>query len=102
MLQSEECARLLREVMEEVCMVAKALGHELPTDAVEKNIEATLAMDPYKTSMLLDFEAGRPLEVEAIAGNAVRAAQRAGVAVPHLESLYALLKLADRKSRHLL
>lgn len=101
MLRSDECARLLRAVMEEVCMVAKALGHELPPDAVEKNIEATLAMDAYKTSMLLDFEAGRPLEVEAIAGNAVRAAQRSGVAVPHLESLYALLKLVDRKNRNL-
>jgi 2-dehydropantoate 2-reductase len=55
-------------------------------------------MKPYKTSMLLDFEAGKPMEVEAILGNAVRAARRTGVPVPHLESLYALLQLVDRKS----
>jgi hypothetical protein len=30
-------------------------------------------MPPYKTSMLLDYENGHPMETEAILGNALRA-----------------------------
>jgi 2-dehydropantoate 2-reductase len=98
-LASTEAEQLIRKTMEEVRLMAKALGHELPEDIIQHNIDGTLAMKPYKTSMLLDFEAGRPMEVEAILGNAVRAARRISLPVPHLESLYAILQLADRMNR---
>jgi 2-dehydropantoate 2-reductase len=90
---------LIRALMAEVLRIAQAVGHPLPEELVEQNIESTRKMPPYKTSMLLDFEAGRPLETEAILGNAVRAAQREGVSVPRLESLYALLKLRELKAQ---
>ena len=85
----------VRAIMGEVCDIAAAVGRPLPKDIVEKNIVSTRKMPPYKTSMLLDFEAGRPMETEAILGNAVRAGQRAGVPIPHLESVYALMKLRE-------
>jgi 2-dehydropantoate 2-reductase len=85
----------VRAIMDEVCEIATAVGHSLPEDIVEKNIASTRKMPPYKTSMLLDFEAGRPMETEAILGNAVRAGQRVGVPIPHLESVYALMKLRE-------
>lgn len=86
---------LVRAIMAEVCATARADGHPLADDVIETNIERTRVMPPYKTSMLLDFEAGRPLETEAILGNAVRAGQRLGVALPHLETVYALMKLRE-------
>jgi 2-dehydropantoate 2-reductase len=64
---------------------------------VEQNIQGTRAMKPYKTSMLLDFENSRPMEVEAILGNAVRIARSLEVAVPHMETLYALLQLVSSR-----
>jgi 2-dehydropantoate 2-reductase len=85
--------------MEEVCKVAEAVGHPLPAGVVQENIEGTRRMSPYKSSMLVDFEAGRPMEVEAILGKAIRVAKRHDVAVPHMESLYGLLKLVDKKIR---
>ncbi len=88
---------VLRKIMEEVYRIASALGHPPPPDAISKSLESTRRMPPYKTSMLLDFEAGRPMEIEAILGNAVRAAGRVGVEVPRLETLYALMKLLERK-----
>lgn len=88
---------LVRALMAEVLTIAEALGHPLPEEVIEQNIESTRKMPPYKTSMLLDFEAGRPLETEAILGNAVRAARRAGVETPHLESVYALMRLRELK-----
>jgi len=94
-LQSQET--FVRTLMGEVCAIAAATGHPLPEDVIDRNIEDTRRMPPYKTSMLLDFEAGRPMETEAILGNAVRAARREGVAVPHLESVYALMQLRQRQ-----
>jgi 2-dehydropantoate 2-reductase len=85
----------VRAIMQEVCHIATAVGHPLPEDIVEKNIASTRKMPPYKTSMLLDFEAGRPMETEAILGNVVRAGQSAGAPIPRLESLYALMKLRE-------
>jgi 2-dehydropantoate 2-reductase len=98
-LDSEETARLVPLVMKEVCATAAALGHPLPPSVIDQNIEGTKVMVPYKTSMLLDFEARRPMEVEAILGNGVRAARRSGVPIPHMETLYALLQLIDRRNR---
>ncbi|MGR8940302.1 MAG: ketopantoate reductase family protein [Gammaproteobacteria bacterium] len=86
----------VRHIMEDICRIAEALGHHLPRDAAARNIEKTYLMPPYKTSMLLDYEQGRPLETEAILGNAVRAAQRAGVDTPYLKSVYALMQLKMR------
>jgi len=94
-LQTQEA--LVRSIMHEVCDIAAASGHPLPADIVDANIENTYAMPPYKTSMLLDYENGHPMETEAILGNALRAAQRHGVAAPHLKSVYALMKLRELK-----
>jgi 2-dehydropantoate 2-reductase len=94
-LQTQEA--LVRNIMREVCDIAAASGHPLPDDIVNINIENTYAMPPYKTSMLLDYENGQPMETEAILGNPLRAAKRLGVAAPHLESVYALMKLRELK-----
>ncbi|MDD1614063.1 MAG: 2-dehydropantoate 2-reductase, partial [Methylococcaceae bacterium] len=80
-----------------VCGIAEAVGHRLPDNIVDVNIENTYTMPPYKTSMLLDYENGQPMETEAIIGNAVRAGKRLGIASPHLESVYALMKLRELK-----
>jgi 2-dehydropantoate 2-reductase len=86
---------LIRAIMAEVSAIASALGHTQPDGIIDQQIDGTHNMPPYKTSMLLDFEAGRPMETEAILGNTVRAGHRAGVAIPHLDTLYALMKLRE-------
>jgi 2-dehydropantoate 2-reductase len=98
-ITNPETSELVRKLMEEVCAAAEANGHKLPESIIEDNIEYTQSYPPYKTSMLIDYENGRPLEIEAIVGNTIKAAQAKGVSVPHLESIYALLKLAESKSR---
>lgn len=90
---------LCAELMKEVCAVAKARGIHLPEDIIQKNLEYTRGFPPYKTSMLLDFENKRPLEVEAIVGKVVRIAREEKVAVPHMETIYALLSSVDIKNR---
>jgi 2-dehydropantoate 2-reductase len=85
----------VRDVMNEICRIAAALGHALPPDTVDKMISYSFKMEPYKTSMLIDFEAGRPLETEAILGAALRAGRKVNVVIPHLESLYTLMKMRE-------
>lgn len=99
MVDMKESSDLARATMEEVLQVAAAAGHPLTPDVIVQNFEGTRAMKPIKTSMLADFEAGRPMEVEAIVGNALRTARRHGVQAPHLETLYTLLKLVERARR---
>ncbi len=99
MVENPESLELARKVMEEVCLIAEAAGHPLPEEVVQQNIDGTRAMAPYKSSMLVDFEAARPMEVEAILGIGLRVAKRHGVSAPHMESLYGLLKLVDSKIR---
>ena len=97
MTEIPEVVALSRKVMEEVAAIAKADGYELSSEAIESNLSLTARMSPYKTSMLQDFEAGRPLELEAILGNPLKVAARHGVEAPSLRALYALLKLVSRK-----
>lgn len=92
-LQNQE--DLVRRIMQEVCEIAAGCGHPLPDDIIETNIQRTFSMPPYKTSMLLDYERHQPMETEAILGNAVRAAQRVGVACPTLQTIYGLMKLRE-------
>lgn len=86
-------------VMWEVCRLAEADGQPLGETVVRRNLDDTRKMKPYRTSMLLDFQAGRPMEVEAILGNAVRAAERLKVEVPTIRCLYGLLRQVDRGVR---
>ncbi|CAO1621633.1 unnamed protein product [Parajaminaea phylloscopi] len=48
-----------------------------------------------KPSMLLDWEASRPMELEVILGNPVRIARSRGYDMPRLQTMYALLKSAQ-------
>lgn len=97
MLASEEGEALVRRAALEVCAVAAAAGHPQAAELVERYIAGTRAMPAYKTSMALDLEHGRPLEIEAILGNAVRAGRARGVAIPTLEALYGLCKMIEHK-----
>lgn len=83
---------LVREAMKEVALLAKVEGYEISDELIEEKIIAThQRKNPAKTSMLIDFEAKRTMEVEAILGNAIRFAEEKNIATPTLRSFYALL-----------
>ncbi|HEX5515905.1 MAG TPA: 2-dehydropantoate 2-reductase [Gammaproteobacteria bacterium] len=84
---------LIRGFMEEVCATAAADGYPLPDGIIDGNIRSTLKMPAYHNSMALDFLNGREMEIEPILGNVVRIAERHGVPVPRLATMYALLQL---------
>lgn len=92
-LANPKLREIVYAVMKEVIACAAADGCPLPSDVIDKNIRDTEKMAPYKTSMLLDYEACRRMESDAILGNAVRFAEDSGGCVPAMSSL--LLKLHE-------
>ncbi|MEN3364276.1 MAG: 2-dehydropantoate 2-reductase [Burkholderiales bacterium] len=98
MLSAQDGTPFVRAAMEEVCAVAAAAGHPLSPELIDQYIEGTRKAPAYKTSMALDFENGRPMELEVILGNAVRAGRRENVSIARLETLYALMKMVERKN----
>ena len=91
-LGDEALRKAALALMEQVVAVANARGHALGCDAIEEQMRRTAAMGTYKPSTLLDFEAGRDLEVEAIWGEPLRLARAAGAETPRREIVYTLLK----------
>lgn len=92
----ERAEPLVRSLMRETVAAARACGTELGDEAIEGMIAHTRKMTPYDSSMRLDWKAGRPMEVEAIFGQPVRAAAAAGADVPRIEMLYRQLTYLNR------
>jgi len=90
--------RRLEDAVVETCRVALADGVELTPEAQWEIIDA---MPPGLTSSTArDIAAGRPSELDAITGAAVRAAHRLGVPAPVLESLLEETEAACRAQSH--
>ena len=98
MLQHTGVRQLCEEVMYEVLLLSIADGHPLTESMITKNIKDTEIMTPYKTSMLLDYENKRPMEVEAILGNALKIAEKYKIETTRLKALYALLSIINIKN----
>lgn len=88
LIENEAATALARTLMREVADASEACGRRQPDDAIDVTIDHTKKMVPYDSSMRLDYLARRPMEIEAIIGNPLRAAGRAGVATPALRVLY--------------
>jgi 2-dehydropantoate 2-reductase len=92
-------AQLVAALMREIIEAAAAHGHQMAPDLVQQMVPYTLAMGHYRSSMQVDRNEKRPMEVEAILGEPLRAAKKAGVKTPKLESLYEMLSILDRSNR---
>jgi len=97
LLANSEWEQVVRELINEVIVAARALGFDLPAFLVDKQIERTRTMGAYKASTLLDFERGQPLELESLFLEPLRRAQKAGAATPWLTALCEVLKLLDER-----
>ena len=92
---------LVRELMSEIVLAARAKGLKVPDETIETQISRTRSMGAYKASTLIDFERGQPLELESLFLEPLRQAQKAGVDTPRLRALCSLLSqlAADGDSR---
>ncbi|WP_413175965.1 putative 2-dehydropantoate 2-reductase [Anabaena azotica] len=91
--------QLVENLMFEVALGAKSTGRLIPESFIQTMLDYTVKMIPYRTSMKIDFDECRPLEVEAIFGNPLRKAEAAGVNLPLIRCLYQQLKFLDGKRK---
>ena len=87
---------LVRGFVSGVMLEAREMGARFgcPIDqSPEERHAVTRKLGAFKTSMLQDREAGRPLEVDAIVGAAVEVARHLGLATPNLDILAGLSRL---------
>jgi 2-dehydropantoate 2-reductase len=91
--------RLVRELMMETIVAARAKGLDVPESAAEHQISRTRQMGAYKASTLIDFERGQPLELESVFLEPLRQARRASVPCPRLEALCAILEQLSQEQR---
>jgi len=93
-------------IMRENIAIARAIGISetlLPDSVVDATLQLTLDIygeggsgGLFKPSMLVDLEAGRPIEIEGIVGGVLRAAQQHNVPCPRVETTYAVLKILQQ------
>jgi 2-dehydropantoate 2-reductase len=86
---------LVRDMMTEFVAVGERLGLPLPM-TVDQRLEVTRRLGDFRTSMLNDVEAGRPLEVEGLLGVVVELADKLGQPVPASRVVYALARGLNR------
>lgn len=83
---------LARSMMLEAEAVANAIGIAMPID-VDKRLAGAEAVGEHKTSMLQDWERGRPIEIEALVGSVAELGRLAKVPTPGIDAVLALIRL---------
>jgi 2-dehydropantoate 2-reductase len=89
--------KFARQVMVEAESVATALGVQMQV-SVDQRLEGANSVGEHKTSMLQDYEQGRPIELESIIGSVVELADILGIEVPSINTLYGLSKMLGSNS----
>lgn len=89
-LASAEWKSKLNSAMAEACAVANASGAEVDPAKLRAILESM--PDGMRSSMQKDLAAGRPLELDAIAGPIVRGGERKGIAVSTTHALMAAIQ----------
>ena len=83
---------LLIELMREVIAVARAQGLALDESLIAEQISWTERASAIRTSMMVDRERGRGMEIDALVGVVVRTGRKHGVPTPFSQSMLALLE----------
>jgi len=87
---------LAANMMREAQAVANKLGIEFRV-TLDKRIAGAEKVGKHKTSMLQDIEAGRAPEIDALVGSVVELGRLTETPTPHVDAVYALVKLLARE-----
>ncbi len=93
---------LVRAFMARGMAEAAAIGARIgcPIEQTpEARMNVTRQLGAFKTSMLVDAEHGRALELDALVGAVREIGARVGVATPNIDALHGLARLMDRKNQ---
>ena len=87
--QVEEVRSLMAMLMDEIVAIGQAEGVDISKKDRDEIIEILINFPPdKKMSMLQDYEAGRPIEIDEYAGTVVKLGRKHGIPTPANEILY--------------
>jgi 2-dehydropantoate 2-reductase len=92
LIEDREVKAYMVEVMREVLAIGRAVGVDAAIDP-EARIDMARALGKFKTSMLQDLEAGKPLEIDGLLAGTLEIARKAGVRAPCTEALFGLIRI---------
>lgn len=81
--------------MREAAAIGQRIGCAISETPEDRQL-VTRKLGGFKTSMLQDVEAGRPIELDSIVGAAREIGQRVGVPTPNIDALLGLTRLFAR------
>jgi 2-dehydropantoate 2-reductase len=96
LIDDPDAVQLVETMIDEVHHAATGNGVHVDPSLKSLTVEVTRKMVPYDSSMRLDYLNRRPMEVEAIFGNPLKAARRFNLKMPTVTMLYQQLKFIDR------
>lgn len=98
LVNKKESRFLVTELMKEVLAGARACGYFIEEEFISEMIKSTEKMKPYKTSMKLDFETKKPMEIESIFGYPLKVAEQHGAMMPFVKMLYKELSFLNARN----
>ena len=90
---------LVMRLMKEVQLAAMADDCQIVDEFIQQMLDYTALMKPYRTSMKIDYDEGRPLEIQAMFENPLKVGQKLGLDLPSIEMLYQQLQFLDYRIR---
>jgi 2-dehydropantoate 2-reductase len=94
-LDDEYVRHFMSRCMVEAAEIGKRIG--LPIDAQpEERHAVTRQLGAFKTSMLQDVAAGKPVELDALVGAVIEIGRHVAVPTPNIDALYGLARLHAR------
>jgi 2-dehydropantoate 2-reductase len=90
---------LTRELAMRMMSEGKAIGEKLGVEfkvSLEQRIAGAEAVGAHKTSMLVDVENGRALELEALVGSVVELGRITDTPTPTIDAIYAVTSLLNK------
>lgn len=90
---------LVTDLMHEVRRGAAACGRTIDEATIQQMLDNTRQMKPYRTSMKVDFDEGRPMEVEAVFDRPLHKAHVRGETLPALRTVTRQLHFLDARAR---
>jgi len=91
LIENREVKACMVEIMREVLAIGRAVGVDADIEP-EERLDMARALGKFKTSMLQDLEAGKPLEIDGLLAGTLEIAAKASVQAPYTESLFALIR----------
>ena len=92
LLDDADIRAFMAEAMDELAAVGAAIDCPI-RESAEDRMAVTARLGAFKSSMLQDVEAGRPIELEALLGAPREIARRVDVPTPRLDRLYAMTRM---------